>query len=160
MQSRTVRLISVMFCMAMLGLGLRITDPTWAHSIGIDIWNFDELLCENDEEDLRLMELEQHGEKVMLQYHLNQLMMEDLLANRRDLIDVADQIYQENKSYSGYAYMIGVYPSDMPVSQKAAEQILHRARQALYDRSDSEDVMTRLINQYVKKFGKPPLTNW
>ncbi|MCI0704888.1 MAG: hypothetical protein L0241_27835 [Planctomycetia bacterium] len=139
----------IFLTLATLGLPtalLMFADPTWAKSLGVDVWNMPALQQETRDADAHHAELDIENAALLRRIEVKETLIRDLIEERTTLTEVTAQFHEMNVVRPQYMVVIRVsFPGDTD-EEKMARNVISFAlprvepekREALERRLEAE----------------------
>jgi hypothetical protein len=158
MATRRIRpsriLIVTGIALAIFALSTWATDPVWARSAGLDVWNVGRLEDElrNCRDENRRLELK-HA-TMTRQFEANEILVHEVFDGRRPLAEAAEVLWESNQDMPGFVAVIHINFRGPTTLAKVAHNILERIalnREIPVGRRAAE--LTRLRAEYATTYG-------
>jgi hypothetical protein len=138
-------------------VGVWQTDPAWAQTAGLDVWNLGRLEDQMTEADVtrdKLAAREAFNERL---YETNRRIVAEAMAGRQSLSDAAADLWQLNRDVPEYVAVLDVQFRGPTAEARAADNLIRRARMSWHTTAaERTAAVDRLTAEYRAMYGTEP----
>lgn len=134
-----------------------VSDPAWAESVGVDVWNIGRLEADLRESSATGRRWDERLEQRGVQMQRNELLAAAVWAGR-PLPGAAAQLWAENRADSGFRYAVEYTCPGPTTEARAASNLIGRVDRQLVERATPDQraaVLARLRAEYEAAYGEP-----
>jgi hypothetical protein len=154
--SRTMILRCVTYTAIVFALlGVMLTNPAWAESWGLDVWNLNHVEAEFRETEAEGRRLDEIQEITTRQMLINEQMVHELILGRRTLRETADIMLEMNRGRRDYMNGMMSTSEGSTVEAKMTDMVFRLAKIMLRtsEFANAEVRLAELRCEYESEFG-------